>query len=282
MISSRTDTYRVGLKYVLSALIFLCCYCGPKKAPPGPATGPVDPVGLASGERPLPEPGKEIEDRVALAEKQHSLATKIPVVPPGEQKPSLTISRESAYLRDRLGYLVERRLVELHERGPATVIVLTSPQLFASGSTRLSASGRRLVLQVNEILVGLRGKRFAVEGHADERRGRTSNWDLGYRRAMAVVQLMIAHHMPSYRISASSYGSTRPQETDDTAEGRALNRRVEIAVVDDHFRYPQDDNRHTTTVPIYRSIDPARSGPDGRTIGTEYEKYLREKGLERP
>ena len=49
---------------------------------------------------------------------------------------------------------------------------------------------------------------------------------------MAVLQTLEDYGMPSERLSAAAYGSTRPNQSNDTAEGRSYNRRVDIVVVE--------------------------------------------------
>jgi hypothetical protein len=69
-----------------------------------------------------------------------------------------------------------------------------------------------------------------VEGHTDNIGGTASNQDLSVRRASAVRQALVdRYHIAAARLSPSGYGESRPKETNDTIEGRARNRRVELA-----------------------------------------------------
>jgi len=75
-----------------------------------------------------------------------------------------------------------------------------------------------------------------VEGHTDsiapDKTKWTSNWQLSSERSLAVLQTLEDYGVPSERLSGAAYGSTRPVQTNDTAEGRAYNRRVDIVVVE--------------------------------------------------
>jgi OOP family OmpA-OmpF porin len=68
-----------------------------------------------------------------------------------------------------------------------------------------------------------------VEGHTDSIGGATPNLDLSRRRAAAVRQALIARYrVAADRLAPAGFGASRPKETNDTLEGRARNRRVEL------------------------------------------------------
>jgi outer membrane protein OmpA-like peptidoglycan-associated protein len=71
--------------------------------------------------------------------------------------------------------------------------------------------------------------KLTVEGHTDNIGGDPYNLDLSRRRAAAVkTALVTRYHIAADRLSTNGYGSSRPVETNDTLEGRARNRRVEL------------------------------------------------------
>jgi outer membrane protein OmpA-like peptidoglycan-associated protein len=70
---------------------------------------------------------------------------------------------------------------------------------------------------------------LAVEGHTDNIGGDASNIDLSKRRAAAVKQALVARYrIDGQRLQTNGYGASRPKDTNDTIEGRARNRRVEL------------------------------------------------------
>jgi OmpA-OmpF porin, OOP family len=75
---------------------------------------------------------------------------------------------------------------------------------------------------------------FAVEvqGHTDNVGGDASNQTLSERRAKTVKDWLIAHKVAAAKLSSNGYGKSQPVETNDTPEGRARNRRVELLRVD--------------------------------------------------
>jgi chemotaxis protein MotB len=74
-----------------------------------------------------------------------------------------------------------------------------------------------------------------VEGNTDSTPIATaqfpSNWELSTARATAVLQVMRANGVPQQNLSAAGYAEQRPVATNGTANGRHLNRRVEVVVV---------------------------------------------------
>jgi outer membrane protein OmpA-like peptidoglycan-associated protein len=69
-----------------------------------------------------------------------------------------------------------------------------------------------------------------VQGHADESGSEDTNVALSWNRAHEVVRYLIAHEISMSRLSAQGLGSTVPLTTNDTPEGRAANRRVELTI----------------------------------------------------
>jgi OOP family OmpA-OmpF porin len=71
--------------------------------------------------------------------------------------------------------------------------------------------------------------KLSVEGHTDNIGGDAFNLDLSQRRAVAVKQALVTrYHILQDRLSPAGFGATRPVESNDTMEGRARNRRVEL------------------------------------------------------
>ncbi len=122
------------------------------------------------------------------------------------------------------------------------VVVLPSDVLFSSGSSTLSAKGSETVKKVAQLLVSIPDKQFQVEGHTDNVPIRSSqfpsNWELASGRALRVLKIMVDAGMPSQRISAASFADTKPVGSNQTAQGKALNRRIDIVVIPDLSSLP--------------------------------------------
>ncbi|MGA2379433.1 MAG: OmpA family protein [Spirochaetia bacterium] len=115
-------------------------------------------------------------------------------------------------------------------------ISLISDLFFASASAALNADAMPVLQQVSDFL-GQIPNSVVVEGHTDNIppdavRWPGGNWELAAERSIAVLQTLEDYGVPTERLSSSSYGSTRPVQSNNTEEGRAYNRRVDIVIVE--------------------------------------------------
>jgi chemotaxis protein MotB len=117
------------------------------------------------------------------------------------------------------------------------VLELQTDILFASGSADLSTEGAATIREVGALLGTIPDRKFQVEGHTDNVPIKTktypSNWELASARAINVVKEMVGAGMPGNRISAAAFADTRPTASNQTDEGRAQNRRIEIVIQPD-------------------------------------------------
>lgn len=109
--------------------------------------------------------------------------------------------------------------------------------LFQSGSARLNPQIEEFIDLIASLVKELPNL-IAVEGHTDNQPIRSSlypsNWDLSTARANVLVRYLIDHHhLADYRLSSTGYAGSRPVELNDTPEGQASNRRVELIVLKD-------------------------------------------------
>lgn len=125
------------------------------------------------------------------------------------------------------------------------VVALASDILFASGSAALSKDGEASVKEVAAVLASIPDRKFQVEGHTDNVPIKTaqfpSNWELASSRALTVLKTMVDAGMPASRVSAASFGDSKPAVANDTPEQKAQNRRIEIVVVPDLSALPGFD-----------------------------------------
>ena len=125
------------------------------------------------------------------------------------------------------------------------VLELRTDILFASGSAKLSDEGAATIREVGQLLGQIPDRRFQVEGHTDDVPIKTktypSNWELAAARAINVVKEMVDAGMPSGRVSAASMADTVPTASNETEDGRAQNRRIEIVIVPDLSDLPGAD-----------------------------------------
>ncbi len=127
------------------------------------------------------------------------------------------------------------------ERG--LVITLAGDSFFAQGSAELRLDEtRETLLRLAQFLSGadLKDRRFRIEGHTDNTpvagEEFPSNWELSTARATNVLHYLSDFGVDEGQFSVAGYADTREKASNDTAEGRAYNRRVDIIILDDgHF-----------------------------------------------
>lgn len=120
------------------------------------------------------------------------------------------------------------------------LVEIAETLFFASGRAEVLPGGRKALLSFCQIMKKVPDKAIKVEGHTDSVpiKGKLTeiyptNWELGSARAVNVVRFMQdSGGIEPDRLSAISYGQQRPVASNDTEEGRARNRRIEILIAD--------------------------------------------------
>lgn len=102
---------------------------------------------------------------------------------------------------------------------------------FETGNATLTASGRQVLDLLVPVLQRLPGRSFEVTGHTDAQGSRPQNIALSAARADAVKAYLVAKGIVADSLVTSGAGPDRPLAGNDTAEGRARNRRIELRVV---------------------------------------------------
>lgn len=126
--------------------------------------------------------------------------------------------------------------LELRQEARGLVVTIVADNvLFEPGSSSIRAEGREILGQVGKVVNSVPND-VIVEGHTDSVPISTyrfrSNWELSTSRATGVLQYLVNDSgLDPRRISASGYADQKPIDTNETAEGRARNRRVEITIV---------------------------------------------------
>lgn len=126
------------------------------------------------------------------------------------------------------------------------VVELATDILFPAGSASLSKLGKETIAAVGAVLASIPDRDFQIAGHTDNvpigNEQFPSNWELGSARAIGVTKILIEAGLPPDRVSAASYGDTLPVAPNDTKEGKAANRRIEIVIVPDLSMMPGYDD----------------------------------------
>src|SRR5262249_13659933 len=115
---------------------------------------------------------------------------------------------------------------------------VNSDLLFRSGSWQMSTQGQKLIAKLAPQLAPFQQTKLVVNGYTDnapvgqelQRQGITSNEVLSQKRAEAVMQYLISQGVKPDLISARGFGEANPIASNDTVQGRAQNRRVEVTL----------------------------------------------------
>lgn len=102
---------------------------------------------------------------------------------------------------------------------------------FEAGNATLTANGVQVLDQLLPVLKQLPGRKFEVIGHTDSQGGRSHNIALSAARADAVKAYLQSKGISGDLVQTSGVGPDRPVAANDTAEGRARNRRIEMRVM---------------------------------------------------
>jgi chemotaxis protein MotB len=115
---------------------------------------------------------------------------------------------------------------------------VNSDLLFASGSWKMRPQGEQLIANFAKKLAPTQQNHLIVSGYTDnapigpalKQEGVTANQELSQKRADAVMQYLISQGVQPDLISAQGFGEASPVASNDTAQGRAQNRRVELSL----------------------------------------------------
>jgi len=120
----------------------------------------------------------------------------------------------------------------------AIKFTVNSDLLFRSGSWEMSPRGQEIIAKLAPKLAPYQQNKLVVNGYTDntpispalKRQGVTSNEVLSQKRADAVMQYLISQGVKPDLISARGFGAAKPIASNNTAQGRAQNRRVEVTL----------------------------------------------------
>lgn len=175
--------------------------------------------------------------RMELAEKQSMLNLTEKQLKTLRQIEAETQKRNEIYARfvGKLQKMIDAGKLTVSIENGRLVINLPEDVLFPTGRTTLSAGGSETLKEIADILKELPERRFQIEGHTDtvpiHNDRFASNWELSSGRALRVVHLMIDEGVMPQNISAAGYGEFQPRADNNTTEGKALNRRIEIVMI---------------------------------------------------
>lgn len=137
-------------------------------------------------------------------------------------------------LLNKFKRLIESGDLKVVMRDGRMVLQMRNDVLFDSGRVDVKPAGKDALKDVASVLTTLTDRKLQVVGHTDNKPIQTplfpSNWELSSARALAVVKLLVAEGVKAELLSAAGYSEYDPVAGNDTDEGRAKNRRIEIVL----------------------------------------------------
>ena len=189
-------------------------------------------VALASTE-PIPIPDVQIIADVKRLQNMGRLPT--PPGSPGGSVDRPKMDELKTKLENALALQIDNSIISVRPNKEGIVVSLREAGFFQSGSTKLGPQTLPALAAIVKI-VGPEKMNIRIEGHTDNvpihNEKYDSNWELSTARATEIIKLFITKfNLAPNRLSASGYAEYYPTASNDTAEGRATNRRVDLVIL---------------------------------------------------
>ena len=148
-------------------------------------------------------------------------------------------------IQKQFAKMIDTGQLKISARRGELVISLPAEVLFPSGSAELSKTGEYAVVEVGAVLKKFPDRRYLVVGHTDNQDfakakpgtpavptcAPADNWQLSTERALTVTRVLVTAGMDPKNVIAAGAGDHDPVASNATADGRAKNRRIEIALL---------------------------------------------------
>jgi len=144
------------------------------------------------------------------------------------------LARREADLAVEQADTLRRQLENLQLRQTESGVVVTlGDVLFQSGETRLRDEAMASLVEVVDLLQSEPDKFIRIEGHTDSTGDAETNLEISGLRAKAVLDALVSLGVDPDRFTAAGMGEDFPIASNDTEEGRAQNRRVDVILLDE-------------------------------------------------
>jgi chemotaxis protein MotB len=153
--------------------------------------------------------------------------------PPPTQPPDLAKSMNT--LQQGLESELKNGKLQLRLEPRGLIISMREATFFASGDDAVAAASLPILAKIATVVQALPNP-VRLEGHSDARPIHTprfrSNWELSAARSIAMLELLRDRfQIPASRMAVAGYAENAPVDTNDTEEGRAHNRRVDLVLL---------------------------------------------------
>jgi len=149
-----------------------------------------------------------------------------------------TLEEDYKRLNQSMSAEVRANKMQISRQQNAIKILVNDDLLFPSGGWEMPAEAKQTIAKIAAILAPHQTTKIVVNGYTDstpigpglQAQGITSNLILSQKRAEDVMQYMISQGVKPNLASAQGFGDSNPVASNDTPEGRAQNRRVEVTL----------------------------------------------------
>jgi chemotaxis protein MotB len=149
-----------------------------------------------------------------------------------------TLDAQYQQLNETMSAEVAANQMQITRLQNAIKVSINNELLFPSGDWQMPVEAQRTLSKIVPILAPKQQAKLKVNGYTDNvpigpglrREGITSNLELSQKRADTVMQFLIAQGVNPSLVSAQGFGDANPVASNDTPQGRAQNRRVELTL----------------------------------------------------
>jgi chemotaxis protein MotB len=183
-------------------------------------------------------------------------------LPPQAAAAAVALSRVADEVARAMDQLVRKDMVTVRRNEFWIEVEMRTDILFPSGSARLADDAVNVIERLGGVLAPFPNP-IRVEGHTDNKPIKTavfySNWELSAARAGSVVRVLSTHGVAPERLAVIGYGEQRPLTTNDTPDGRNVNRRVVIVILSTELMRQTDPT--SISAPDSSSAEPHETPP---------------------
>lgn len=174
----------------------------------------------------------------ALGLKNNNLHNELKQLRQAKEQEVAEMSTTYEELLSKMETEIDKGQVTISELKGKLTVNMVDAILFASGKAEVKDEGMQVLQKVVDILKSVTDKAIRVEGHTDNvkigealARRYPTNWELSSRRAVNVTRFLQAQGLNPEYLSAAAYGEYAPVADNETDEGKAQNRRIEIVLI---------------------------------------------------
>ena len=154
------------------------------------------------------------------------------------QQRNAELEAQYKQLNETMGAEINARELHISRMQDAIKVSVNDDLLFPSGGSEMSAEAKASIAKIAAILAPHQKNKINVNGYTDStpigpelmKQGITTNLILSQKRADTVMQFMVSQGVKSNLVSAQGFGEANPVASNDTPEGRAQNRRVDLTI----------------------------------------------------